>query len=281
MNGPLKFHGGKHYLARHLVALMPSHLHYVEPFFGGGAVLFAKQHEGVSEVVNDLNGDLMNFWRVLQEKKAFTEFKRRMEAVPFSEGQWQEAKEQLAENHGASRKVSVERAASFFILCRQSMAGRCQDFAPISKNRTRRGMNEQASAWIQAVDGLPAVHARLRRVVILNRPALEVLRAHGTPNTLCYLDPPYMPETRTAQGVFGAFDMTTEQHEELLATIKGLQGKVMLSGYRSKLYDNGLANWQRHEFNLPNNAAGDIAKRRMTECVWCNFKAKVQHKEAG
>jgi DNA adenine methylase len=281
MNGPLKSHGGKHYLARQIIALMPPHLHYIEPYFGGGAVLFAKQHEGVSEVVNDLNGDLMNFWRVLQEKKAFTEFKRRMEAVPFSECQWQEAKEQLAEEQGASRKVSIDRAIAFFILCRQSMAGRCQDFAPISKTRTRRGMNEQASAWMQCVDGLPAVHARLRRVVILNRPALEVLRAHDTPTTLSYLDPPYLPETRTSKGVFGPFDMTAEQHEELLATVKALQGKVMLSGYPSKLYESRLAGWQRHSFDLPNNAAGDIAKRRMTECIWCNFKTKALSKEAG
>lgn len=281
MNGPLKSHGGKHYLARHIVALMPPHLHFVEPYFGGGAVLFAKQHEGISEVVNDINGDLMNFWRVLQDKKAFTEFKRRMEATAFSEVEWQEAKTELAQEVGTSRKASIERAVSFFILARQSMAGRCADFAPISKNRTRRGMNEQASAWMQCVDSLPVVHARLRRVVILNRPALEAIRAHDTVNTTFYLDPPYLPETRSVQGVFGPFDMTAEQHEELLATIKGLQGKVLLSGYPSELYDKGLKGWHRHEFDLPNNAAGDIAKRRMTECVWCNFKAKVQHKEAG
>jgi DNA adenine methylase len=111
-------------------------------------------------------------------------------------------------------------------------------------------------------------------------PALEVIRAHDTPTTLFYLDPPYLPETRAANNVFGEFDMTTEQHEELLATIKTLQGKVMLSGYPSKLYDSKLSGWHRHQFDLPNNAAGDIIKRRMTECVWCNFRTKQQHKEA-
>lgn len=70
MNGPLKCHGGKHYLAGQIVGLMPPHLHYVEPYFGGGAVLFAKTSEGTSEVANDLNGNLMNFWRVLQDKKS-------------------------------------------------------------------------------------------------------------------------------------------------------------------------------------------------------------------
>ncbi len=73
---PLKWHGGKHYLASRIVGLMPRHLHYVEPFFGGGAVLLARDpndpslwlppHKGVSEVVNDINGRLVNFWRVLR-----------------------------------------------------------------------------------------------------------------------------------------------------------------------------------------------------------------------
>lgn len=280
MNGPLKYHGGKHYLAQQIVSLMPPHLHYVEPYFGGGAVLFAKSGEGVSEVANDINGGLMNFWRVLQEKKAFAEFRRRVEAIPFSEPQWEEAKEALAQESNGKCKVSIDRAVAFFVLCRQSMSGRCEDFAPLSKNRTRRGMNEQASAWIRCIDGLPAIHERLRRVVVLNRPALELIRTHDTPNTLFYLDPPYLPETRTSNGVFGPFDMTQEQHQELLDTINGLQGKVMLSGYPSQLYENALAGWHRHEFELPNNAARDVAKRRMTECIWCNFKTRAQ-KEAG
>src|ERR1700691_4532478 len=111
MNTPLKSLGGKHYLAQQIVALMPQHLHYVEPYFGGGAVLFAKPHEGISEVANDLNGDLMNFWRILQDKKGFAEFKRRMEAVPFSEVEWQDARDHLDNTNGSStRQAQIERA---------------------------------------------------------------------------------------------------------------------------------------------------------------------------
>lgn len=203
MNGPLKYHGGKHYLANDIVSLMPPHLHYVEPYFGGGAVLFAKSTEGVSKVANDINGDLMNFWRVLQDKKSFTEFRRRAEVTPFSEPQWEEAKEALAQESNGKRKVSIDRAVSSFVLCRQSMAGRCKEFTPLSKHRTRRGMNEQASAWINSVEGLLAVHQRLRRVVVLNRPAVEVIKTHDSPTTLFYLDPTYLPETRSSKHVFG------------------------------------------------------------------------------
>jgi DNA adenine methylase len=275
MNGPLKSHGGKHYLARQIVALMPPHTHYVEAQAGGLAVFFAKPFEGISEVVNDINGDLMTFWRVLQDKKSFAEFKRRIEAVPFSEVEWQDAEQALAGLDESVRRTDlVERAVRFFILSRQSMAGRCQEFTPLTRTRTRRGMNEQASAWLKAIEGLTAVHARLQRVVILNRPAIEVIRSQDGPQTLFYLDPPYLPETRSSGEVFGKFDMTEAEHEELLEVIQGLQGKVMISGYRCPLYDARLTKWHRHEFDVPNNAAGGVLKRRMVETVWCNFRPK-------
>jgi DNA adenine methylase len=91
VTGPLKWHGGKQYLARRIVDLMPPHLHYCEPFFGGGAVLLEKGPEGVSEVANDVNRDLTNFWRVLQGVETFERFRRFVEAVPFSEEEWRKA----------------------------------------------------------------------------------------------------------------------------------------------------------------------------------------------
>jgi DNA adenine methylase len=82
---PLKWPGGKHYLARRIVALMPPHTHYAEPYAGGLAALLPKDPEGVSEVVTDLHRDLTTFWRVLQRPEAFERFRRTVEAVPFSE----------------------------------------------------------------------------------------------------------------------------------------------------------------------------------------------------
>ncbi len=196
---PLKWHGGKQYLARRIVRLMPPHVHYVEPFAGGLAVLLTKSPEGVSEVVNDLDADLTNFWRVLQTPDAFEQFRRVVEAIPFSEVEWHEAHDRLGCRCGTG---PVHRAAWFFVLCRQSLAGRLDTFAPLSRQRIRRGMNEQASAWWNAVDGLAHVHIRLQRVVILNRPALEVIKQQDGPGTLFYCDPPYLPKTRTVPDVY-------------------------------------------------------------------------------
>jgi DNA adenine methylase len=259
---PLKWHGGKWYLAPKIVALMPSHTHYVEAFAGGLSVLLAKDPDGISEVANDIDGQLSNFWRVLQREETFAELQRLLEAVPFSEAEWQ-----MTDDLGDD---PVESASRFFIRCRQSLAGRMNCFAPLSRTRTRRRMNEQASAWLNAVEGLPAVHNRLKRVAVLNRNALDVIRQQDGPGTLFYLDPPYLAETRTADDVYN-HEMNSVQHVELLDTIRDCSGKIMLSGYPSAMYDARLANWTRHEFSLPNQAAGGKSKRRMTEVIWCNF----------
>jgi DNA adenine methylase len=263
----IKWHGGKAYLAPRIIDLMPPHTHYVEPFAGGLAVLLAKNSDGVSEVVNDLSMELTNFWHVLQNADTFERFRRIVESVPLSEAEWQNAKEKLWRDLDAD---PVQQAVWFFIQCRQSLAGRMDQFTPLSRTRTRRGMNEQASAWLTAIEGLPAVHERLKRVAILNRPADAVIRSQDGPGTLFYADPPYYSATRTSPEVYD-IEMTDAQHRELLDTLRHCQGKVMLSGYANELYDRVLAGWARHEFDLPNNAAGGKEKRRMTEVLWCNF----------
>jgi DNA polymerase-1 len=265
LTGPLKWHGGKSYLAKQIVALFPAHTHYVEPYAGGLAVLLAKDPEGVSEVANDLNGDLTNFWGTLRDEASFERFRRMAEATPFSETAWQEAGAHLADPD------PVVRAFAFFVRVRQSMSGRGDCFAPLSRNRTRRGMNEQSSAWLNAVEGLAAVHERLKRVAILNRPAIEVIKSQDGPGTLFYCDPPYVHSTRATTREYGEHEMTEADHVELLKALRACKGKVALSGYRSALYEGELAGWARHEFEMANHAAGGAAKRRVTECLWVNW----------
>jgi len=275
-SSPLKWHGGKHYLAAKIVDLMPPHLHYVEPYAGGLSVLLVKNPVGISEVVNDIHFELSTFWRVLAEESHFREFLRLVQATPFSEVSWKEAASSYVLSLYELAIPAAVTAANFFIRCRQSLAGRMDTFAPLSRTRTRRGMNEQASAWLNAIEGLPAVHERLKRVVILNRDALDVIRQQDGTDTLFYLDPPYLHETRKATEVYD-HEMTKEQHEALLSHLLMLEGKFILSGYRSELYDYYAeqGGWRREEFELPNNAAGGKSKRRMTEVVWMNYEGAV------
>jgi DNA adenine methylase len=276
---PLKWWGGKHYLAKKIIALMPKHLHYVEPYFGGGAVLLERDpldpskywselswEKGVSEVVNDINGELMNFWRVLQDEASFASFRRIVGATPFSQVEWEDA----AERRTPTGSLDVRAAVAFFIRCRQSRAGDFKCFATLTRNRTRRMQNEQASAWWNCVEGLPAVHARLKRVLILNDDALKVIEAQDGEKTLFYLDPPYVHEARSSTGNY-QHEMTEEDHVRMLETIRRCQGMVMLSGYPNPLYERTLGDWSRHDFKIDNKAAGGKTKAVMTEVVWTNF----------
>ena len=259
---PLKWFGGKHYLAPKIIDLMPPHVHYVEPFFGGGSVLLQKPYEGISEVINDRYGRLSNFWKVIADPAQFEQFYRQVEALPFSQQLWEES-QQPADD-------PVEAAVCFFVFARQSRAGQLKDFATLSRNRTRRAMNEQASAWMTAVAGLPQVHVRLKRVVVLCDDAVNVIRQQDGPNTLFYCDPPYLHETRTSTNEY-AHEMTETDHRQLLEVLNQCKGKVLLSGYPSKLYDKLLHDWNRQDFEIDNKASGSITKRKMTECLWMNY----------
>lgn len=275
---PIKWHGGKHYLAKRIVGLMPPRaknpnapaaddpgwLHYVEPYFGGGSVLLANDPEGISEVANDINAQLIQFWSVLSSPDLFQQFIRLCEATPFSEDAFRWS------NYGGDS--AAQRAVAFFIRYRQSRQALGKDFATVTRNRTRKGMNEQVAAWLGAVEGLPEIHARLKRVLILNRSALAVIRQQDGPRTLFYLDPPYLHETRTATDAY-QHEMTADDHAALLDSLTNIKGRFILSGYPSKLYQDAAdaAGWHRRDFEIDNKAGGGAEKRIMTEVVWMNF----------
>ena len=285
IGNPIKWHGGKRYIASKIVDLMPprcenpnkaaagdtGYLHYVEPYFGGGSVLMANDPEGISEVVNDKNGDLTNFWEVLQGHTSFNQFMRLVQAIPFSQHEYDLAAVNSIMSADGYGEI-IHKAATFFVRCRQSLAGRMKSFTGITKTRTRRGMNNEVSAWLTAIEGLPEVHARLGRVLILNRDAIDVIRSQDGPQTLFYCDPPYQHETRATTGEY-AHEMSDEDHSKLLGVLAGIKGRFLLSGYHSGMYDRQAAEygWRFHEFDLPNAAAGGKTKRTMTEVVWTNY----------
>jgi DNA adenine methylase len=261
---PLKWHGGKNYLADRIIDLMPRHLHYCEPYFGGGQVLFrrdpadrrlrwdgptsdGRKADGVSEVVNDIDGDLMKFYAVLKDPGTFAALRHRLSLTLFSESEWQDAYRLLSGPDGSP----VDRAAALFVQVRQSMAGRRTEFTPITRTRLRGGRNGEVNAWSNAIEGLAAAHERLRDVVVLCRQALEVIRQHDGPATLLYLDPPYLHETRAATEAYGRFEMTEADHRRLLDLLRVVKGKVVLSGYPSALYDRALAGWTRPVSGVP------------------------------
>lgn len=281
------------------MSLFPPHLHYVEPYFGGGSVLLARDPRrdwmidykwkltngdsipahlrGCSEVVNDINGELTNFWSVLRSKELWPELQHLLSATPLCELTFEDVR---ASERDYATGIMPEwmadnstRAWWFFIQCRQSRQGLGKDFATLSRNRTRGGRNEQANAWLSAIDGLPEIHERLQGVVILNRDALDVIRQQDGEHTLFYCDPPYVHSTRSTKKEYGQHEMTEEQHCELMSVLNNIKGKFMLSGYHSDLYDT----WRQqqgytcHEMVIDNKASGAKTKQQKVECVWTNF----------
>ena len=278
----IKRHGGKSYLAKRIVALMPPRcknpnapatddpgwLHYVEPFAGSLAVLFANDPVGISEVVNDLDSELYDFWRCLQEPLAFAEFSRIVQAIPFSQDEYR-----AAVGNGEFVPSRVARAVAFFVRNRQSRQGLETCFATLTRNRVRRGMNEQAAAWLSAVDGLPWFHVRLRRVLVLNDDALKVIQQQDGPRALVYADPPYVHQTRSGGGGEYKHEMTDAQHQELLSVLAHLRGKFILSGYKSSIYCRAAmqCGWNCEEIEIDNKASSAKSKEKKIECLWYNY----------
>src|SRR5439155_10318189 len=133
-----------------------------------------------------------------------------VEAIPMARDEWEKA------HNYTPTGDPVADAISFFVDCRQSRSGMMNTFTAVTRNRTRRKMNGNVSEWLSAVDGLVEVHARLRRVLIENMPATDLIQREDTPAALFYCDPPYLHETRTSTDAY-AFEMAEEQHRKLLA----------------------------------------------------------------
>lgn len=259
----LRYHGGKNYLATKIRELFPEHTRYCEPYFGGGSVLLAGDGVGVSEFVNDLDGNLMNFWRVLRDTP--DRLLHRLWATPLSQAAFDLSNEDMGHDD------AVRRATAFFIRNRQSRQGLSKDYATPT-SRTRRGMNENVSAWLSSIDGLMEFHDRLQRVEIWNRPAVDFIKRLDSPSTLFYCDCPYLHETRSTVGEY-RHEMSVEDHRDLLRLLSAIKGKFLLSGYDSELYEHFMRDfsWTRHEFKIDNKASSSKTKEERIECVWSNF----------
>lgn len=269
---PLKYHGGKSYLARKIIDLLPKRdetfTHFHESCFGGGAVTFALDPEGLSETVNDLDGELINFWRVLAHSDLFMGFYNTICMTPFSDSVFDSSLLSVRDNE----YHKYMKACCFFIRNRQSRQGLGKDYATPTR-RTRKGMNENVSAWLSAINGLPEVHERLQRIEIRNMNVFEFIKKYDHKKAVFYIDPPYLHSTRSTGGGEYQFEMTFEDHGRLLAVLGSVEGRFLLSGYPSDVYDEAsdAFGWNRTDIQIDNKASSKKTKEIKTECVWRNF----------
>lgn len=257
------WYGGKFSHLDWLLPLLPQCHHYCEPFAGSAAVLLNREPSPV-ETYNDLDGEVVNFFRVLREQK---------EALIEAIGLTPFAREEFADavTDPETELTALERARRFFVRARQVRTGLAQTASlgrwANCKETSRQGMSGVVSRWLGSVALLPEIAERLLRVQIENRPALEVINLYDAPGTLLYCDPPYPHESRGDARAYG-HEMNNDDHRVLAAALQGVQGKAAVSGYRCDLLDTIYAGWQR--FDAPARTCHSVKQPRR-EALWMNY----------
>lgn len=264
MKPPFSYYGGKQRIASQIVALLPPHRHYVEPFAGSLSILLAKPPTKL-ETVNDLDGDLVNFWRVLRDRP--DELIRVAAFTPHS-------RDELAAARDLSVDDDLERARRVWVTLAQGRGGMLRNtgwryFS--DPGGTNTGMPGYLAGY---VDRMPPAAARLRDVSLECRPALDVIADYGKHHEVCiYADPPYLGSTR-GWGNNYRYELRDEDgHRELAEALHAARAAVVLSGYHSPLYDELYADWDRTEIAA---FTGNGTVNARTEVLWANRPLAVQ-----
>jgi len=253
----LRYFGGKFLLAPWIISHMPKHRVYVEPYAGAASVLMQKPRS-YAEVYNDLDDRIVNVFRVLRNKVTANILKNALALTPFARSEF----DLSSADHDTS---SVENARRTII--RSFMGFGADSVCEPSRNtgfrsNSNRSGTTPAHDWVNYRDAIPAFIERLDGVVIENTPALNAIEKFDSPETLFYVDPPYVTDTRKRTKAY-RHELTDSDHVELLTALKSVKGMVMLSGYQSDLYSS--LDWHRIDRKALADGAGD-----RTESLWFN-----------
>jgi len=266
VRAPFAYYGGKAGLAPLIVAMLPPHRVYVEPVFGSGAVLFAKR-PSVHEIVNDLDHNVVNFFRVLRERPEDLEMACRLTPYARAEYQASELDEDLDD---------LERARRFWTRVNQSFGKNSGHQTGFSVTCART-VSTASSQWSR-IARFRAVAERLQRVVFECCDAATLVeRMAVTADTAMYVDPPYLAETRRGRDRHRPGDYLCdmglpEDHERLAAVLRATPAAVVLSGYPSPLYDRLYSDWWRVDVPVRVHASNAVKNGRgeRTEVLWSN-----------
>lgn len=257
------WYGGKYSHLDWLLPLLPDCRHFCEPFGGSAAVLINRQPAPV-ETYNDLDGELVNFFRVLREQK--NELIESIGLTPFSREEFE-----VAINSRSHEISDLERARRFFIKARQVRTGLAQSASTgrwaHCKLTSRAGMAGAVSRWLGSVEGLSEVAQRLLRVQIEHNSAIQVIQRYDSKETLFYCDPPYVHASRGDTKAYG-FEMSDEDHIELANALHNVHGKVALSGYECELMDELYYDW--YVTKAPVKKINSTKQLRQ-EILWTNY----------
>lgn len=268
----LRYHGGKWLLAPWIISNMPAHRVYVEPF-GGGASVLLRKGRSYGEVYNELDGEVVNLFRMVRERGS--ELRQKLLDTPFARSEFEQSYEPSEDPMEQARRTVVRSFMGF------GSAGASGAKTGFRANSNRSGTTP-AHDWVNWPETLKGITERLRGVVIECGDATKVMLQHDGEGVLHYVDPPYVLDTRSNMNPYCKrgyrFELTDDDHRALATTLLELRGMVMLSGYGCPLYDELYGAWN----SIERKALADGARER-TEIIWFNdaaWKAKNNTQES-
>lgn len=256
MKPMLKYPGGKWRIAEWIIAHFPEHKVYCEPFFGSGAVFFKKQPSYI-ETINDIDGDIVNLFRVCRESPE--ELSYLLKLTPFSRDEFIACHERINNPIEQARRTLVRYHQSF---------GTSNSSKRSWRNVQTYGGPRCSTMWNYLPENTMEVYERIKDAQIENIDAIELIRRYNDEKTLIYCDPPYLQNLRKKS--MYRYETTDEYHERLLAAIKESKSMIVLSGYDNEMYNTALKEWLTDEKET--TAQMGLPRK---EKLWMNFSYDV------
>ena len=268
MRSPFRYVGGKGRIWQKILPELSRCSLYVEPFCGGASVFWNKRPDS-AEILNDLNGDIVHLYRVLQDEKLYRILEDKIRYTLYSREEFRLS----LENRKRETLSDVERAWTFYVFQNLGFGGKTES----TEGSWGRSMVPRNN-WTSRKDCFREWHDRLQNVRLETRDCLELLEEYDDKDTLFYLDPPYVLGTRKEKN-FYKFEGSDDFHNQLIDRMLKAKGKIILSGYSHPLYDVLVEKgWLRKELETISHvyltgragtgSRGDTGKR--TECLWIN-----------
>jgi DNA adenine methylase len=231
--------------------------------FGGAAHLLFLKSPSLVEVYNDINGDIVNFFRVLRDPEKSKRLQELLYLTPYSREEWRFCRDHLND----AGIDDVERARRFFVKIRQSFSGKGETWRYDVSGRRGR------ITFYHVIDRFPEFHERIRNVQIENDDFEKVIRRYDTPDTFFFCDPPYIGNKTKSEFL----EMPVEDHERLVKVLLGIEGKAMLCGYENEIYKAlEKRGWKKIGFTvittMSNSRQTGGKRKRRKEYVWINYK---------
>lgn len=252
----MRYPGGKYKMAKWIISHFPAHSFYVEPYGGAGSVLMQKPRTQ-GEIINDLDGDVVNVFRVLRDPDQARELERLIRLTPYAYGEYKAAYDPCDDPVERARRTIFR---SFASIGSDGVSRKNSGFRGLKNNETSA---TSAQEWSRYAAVIPAFTARLTNVLIEQRPALHLLKLYDRADTLFYVDPPYVHSSRSRSSVLYAHEMMDHEHVELATALHQLKGMVVLSGYGSSLYEDLFRDWRK----IDRSSTAQNGTPRV-ECLW-------------